>query len=86
MDYDTFLEARRRLMARVVRAGYRRLRDDAELDEPELEDLVAEGEGPGLEFKASARFNLHTQQRDAEIEFMIVKTSPDSPTQLGALC
>ena len=74
MEYEQFLVARRRLMADVVRAGFERLRRD--VDEPpiDLKTLVAEGEGPALEFKSSARYNLHTKQRDDEMEWTIVKS------------
>jgi hypothetical protein len=74
MEYDAFLEQRRKLMARTIRLGFDRLRDDAEPEEPDIRDLVAQGEGHSLEFKSTARFNRHTQQRDADLEWVVVKT------------
>lgn len=74
LEYEHFIETRRRLMANVIRAGFERLR--RETDEPpiDLRTLVAEGEGSALEFKSSARYNVHTKQRDPELEWLIVKT------------
>ena len=37
-------------------------------------ELIAAGESRNVEFKSTARLNLHTQQRDAAIELAVVKT------------
>ena len=37
-------------------------------------DLIAEGETSDVEFKSTARWNLHTQERDDRIELVIAKT------------
>ncbi|MCB9619808.1 MAG: DUF262 domain-containing protein [Sandaracinus sp.] len=81
MPFDRFLEARRRLMADVVRAGFEKLSnptaDDVE-DEAEsvrsTRELMQLGEGAHIEFKSSARYNLHTRARDEKLEQVIVKT------------
>jgi len=74
MEYEPFLEARRKLIADVVRRGFLHLRGDDELVEPDLAALVAEGESQALEFKSTARVNLHTGERDAKMEWVVVKT------------
>lgn len=86
MDYNDFLEERRRLIAKVIKAGFERLKaGDASAvassdDEPptdlavETEDLIQQGEGELLEFKSSARWNLHTKQQDERVEYAIAKS------------
>ena len=37
-------------------------------------DLIAKGETSDVEFKSTARWNLHTQERDDRIELVIAKT------------
>lgn len=74
LDYPTFLEKRRILIAQVVRDGYATLQGDRPLDTVTSEDLVAAGESQTVEFKSSARWNLHTEQPDTKIEHVIVKT------------
>ena len=37
-------------------------------------ELMAAGESSGVEFKQTARWNIHTKQRDAKIELVIAKT------------
>ena len=39
-----------------------------------IADLLAAGEGSVVEFKQTARWNVHTKQRDAKIELVIAKT------------
>lgn len=41
---------------------------------PSLRDLLAEGETARVEFKSTARHNLHTGQRDDRMEAVIAKT------------
>jgi len=45
-------------------------------DEPELsiDEIVTDGESASVEFKSTARRNLHTGQRDDKIELVIAKT------------
>jgi hypothetical protein len=83
MEYQAFLEARRSLMADIIKKGYERLKGgdethtEAEVKKEELAttlELIATGEGAYVEFKASARFSQHTKTRDVRIEENIVKT------------
>lgn len=75
LDYDAFLQARRRLMARVVRDGYERLKHgDTTPARPDVEDLIAAGEGQRVEFKSTARYNAHIQTADPRLEHLILKT------------
>jgi hypothetical protein len=77
MEYRQFLDARRELLAQVVRRGFERLsvpEESASEVAGQLADLVEEGESDGLEFKAAARVNLHTTERDDAIEAAVTKT------------
>jgi hypothetical protein len=75
-EYNEFLRERRRLMAKVIKAGYERLADG----EPEhvvrdsVEGLIAGGETDSVEFKSTARYNAHTGQADQRLEHVVVKT------------
>ena len=74
LEYPTFLERRRTLLAGVVREGFATLwGDKAEPDKIAVSDLIAAGESQTLEFKSSARWNT-TQQPDPKLEHVIVKT------------
>ncbi len=76
LDYATFTERRRNLIARVVHDGFDRLWDNA--TGPELSstfaDLLSRGESESLEYKSTARWNMYTQQPDKKIEHVITKT------------
>jgi hypothetical protein len=76
LDYPTFLERRRDLIAKVVRDGFDRLWDDKGAAEPTstLADLLAIGESQNVEFKSTARWNVHTSQVDRKMEHVIAKT------------
>ncbi len=79
MEYKEFLEARRELMARVVRDAYAKLRKgDEELesagDRAPVAALVVGGEDKTTEFKSALRTNLHTMDKDPRIEFSCMKT------------
>jgi len=77
MEYRQFLGERRKLLAQVVRRGFERLgvaEESASEVVGQLAELVEEGESDGLEFKASARVNLHTGERDDDIEAAVTKT------------
>ncbi len=74
LDYPTFLERRRTLIATVVRDGFDTLWEDRKpLRTASLQDLLVVGESQTLEFKAAARWNLHTSQVDKRIEHAISK-------------
>lgn len=77
MGYSAFLERRRELMAKVIRAGYERLIGTHEPSKPLVLDvaaLVKAGEGSTTEFKATLRTNLHTRKPDPKMEFTVFRT------------
>ncbi len=76
LDYPTFLERRRQLIARVTRDGFARLSDDNRQPAPHvtIADLVAAGESQTLEFKSTARWNVRAASVDKKMEHVIVKT------------
>ncbi|MDD2295887.1 MAG: DUF262 domain-containing protein, partial [Eubacteriales bacterium] len=78
MDYHTFLEQRRELMAQIIREGYQRLVVGSELKpETEIFDLsfiIDYGESESVEFKATLRTNLHTGATDTRMEMAVLKT------------
>lgn len=76
LDYSDFLEKRRVQMARVTRDGFERLWDGQSDDHSSstVVDLIAAGESQTVEFKCTARFNLHTGQPDKRMEHVIAKT------------
>lgn len=74
LDYATFLGRRRELMAKVVREGFATLWGaTGPAPEATVEDLMAAGESQTVEFKSSARYNLHTGGPDPRLEHVIVK-------------
>ncbi len=75
MDYGTFLEQRRKLIAKVVKRGFDVLSGQDDAPEPDLSALVAEGESHHLEFKSTARWNLRAEAKDPDLEWVIVKTA-----------
>ncbi len=82
MEYGAFLEARRDLIANVVKEAFDALRtgEDSSRDEEDdaapitIEALMKAGESARVEFKSTARWNLHTNARDERMEQVIVKT------------
>ena len=76
LDYTTFLERRRDLIAAVVRDGFERLWEDKGTVEPSstFEDLLDLGESQTIELKSTARWNVHTGQADKKMEHVIAKT------------
>ncbi len=74
LDYSTFLDKRRSLIAKVVRDGFASLQGDRQPNEITTADLIASGEGQTVEFKSTARWNLHTAQADPKLEHVILKT------------
>ncbi|MGU3292517.1 GmrSD restriction endonuclease domain-containing protein [Williamsia sp. M5A3_1d] len=75
LEYGEFLRRRRPLIAKVVREGFSTLwgREEKRYD-AKVVDLIAAGESQSVEFKSTARWNLHTSQVDAKLEHVIVKT------------
>lgn len=76
LEYPVFLERRRDLIAAVVREGFERLWDDTASSSltTTLADLVAAGESQAVEFKSTARWNMHSAQADKKMEHVIAKT------------
>ena len=81
MPYDDFLDARRRLIAAVIRAGYLRLaegRDPFDHAVPErpptVAELAAEGESETIEFKSSAFHSYKPDVPEKVVTSSIVKT------------
>lgn len=58
----------------AVVAIRRRYFTDHQASPPRIVDLVANGESATVEFKSTARVNLHTGRRDDAIELAVVKT------------
>lgn len=76
MEYRDFLDARRPLLAEVIKAGYRRLRqgEGGQTEKPDVVTLIAGGETATVEFKSTARFNKHTRDSDPRLEMAVIKT------------
>lgn len=75
LDYPTFLERRRHLIAQVVETGFERLwKEDGPVLPPTLAELLNEGESQALEFKSTARWNVHSGLYDKRLEHAITKT------------
>ena len=74
LDYATFLERRRGLIAKIVREGFATLWGTPALPDVSPTDLLAAGESQTTEFKSTARWNLHTQTQDPRMEQAVVKT------------
>lgn len=75
LEYATFLERRRTLIARVVREGFATLwGSGVTVQEPSAGDLVDAGESQTIEFKSTARWNIKAGMVDPKLESVIVKT------------
>ena len=76
LDYPTFLERRRSLLAKVVRDGFNTLWDDHTAAESAVgvAELLAVGESQTVEFKSTARWNIRAGRPDKRMEHAIAKT------------
>jgi hypothetical protein len=76
LPYQSFLDQRRVRMASVVRAAWEKLRGAPQSTEevPTIAELIAGGEGEGVEFKSTLRTNLHTGQPDDKMQMAVLKT------------
>jgi hypothetical protein len=80
MEYGEFLEARRKLMAKVIREGFEHISGGAqgkslvEDDNVTAAALVALGETTRCEFKSTLRLNLHTNEHDKKMEHSCLKS------------
>lgn len=75
MDFAEFVERRRVLMARVIRRAFEGMGARGEYLEPTTQDRIRAGESQTVEFKSTARLNLHTGSPDPKLEHVIVKTA-----------
>ena len=76
LDYATFVERRRSLIASVVKDGFATLWTDTggtHTADP-LDDLLGAGESQTLEYKSTARWNIHTKTHDRKMEHVALKT------------
>lgn len=75
LDYATFVEKRRTLIAQVVRDGFAAIGGTRRPDQDTIiEDLIRSGESRSLEFKSTARWNVRAGRQDPVMEHVIVKT------------
>lgn len=79
LDYKTFLEKRRELIARVIAEGFATLVtgeivEELTITEFDLSKVVVNGESEAVEFKATLRTNLHTGNKDPRMELSVLKT------------
>lgn len=79
LDYDEFLQRRRQRIAEVIRAGFEKLSGhDASTLAPApqrtIGQVIADGESITVEFKSTARWNVHAGQPDKKMEHVILKT------------
>jgi len=81
MEYLTFLEKRREMMAQIIHEGYKTLTAGPEPPEPEatpkefdLTAVIVDGESEATEFKSTLRINLHTGEADKRMELSVLKT------------
>jgi hypothetical protein len=76
MEYQDFLDARRKGIAKVISDGFQRLTlgETIAPEEDTLESRISRGEGMQTEFKGTLRVNLHTGQNDPKMEHAVLKT------------
>lgn len=76
MEYQEFLDARRKGLATIISAGFARLThgEIMSVEEDSYETRIEQGEGYQVEFKSTLRMNLHTGNPDPRMEHAILKT------------
>ena len=78
LDYDTFLEKRRRKIADVVKEGFAKLsaarKDDFDVLIRTTAELIAADESMDVEFKSTARWGILAGRHDKRMEHVILKT------------
>lgn len=78
LDYRTFLQKRRELMAEVIAKAYSSLFSGEASDDQkvvfDLHQALLEGENDAVEFKSTLRTNLHTNSKDPRMEHAVLKT------------
>jgi hypothetical protein len=79
LEYHEFLDARRRLMSKIIKEGFEKIGQglspefDGHDDRP-LKEILASGETTQIEFKATLRVNLHTGLPDKKMEHSCIKS------------
>lgn len=79
MEYRDFLEARRKLIAKVIKEGFGHITHGTSAgvelkDDRPIAEIIAAGETTRIEFKSTLRVNLHTGQPDKKMEHSCLKT------------
>jgi len=78
MSYTDFLTQRRKLIATIIKDGYKRLIEadgTTIINPPEsIDEIISKGETDSIEFKSTLRINLHTMEKDSKIEHACLKT------------
>ena len=76
LDYRSFLDRRRKLIADVIKDGFEQLwgRASPITLAGTVADLLVAGESQTVEFKSTTRWNLHTRAPDKKLEHVIVKS------------
>ena len=76
LSYTVFLERRRPLIAKVVRDGFASLWDSDSISVAagSLQDVILAGESQTVEFKSTARVNLHSNSADKKMEHAVLKS------------
>lgn len=73
--FEDFLAARRKLIVDAISERMRQLLVDLELPKAlTIEEMLAKGESPVLEFKSSLRWDLRTQQTNTGLQKVVAKT------------
>jgi hypothetical protein len=73
-NFRTFLEYRRAELARMVNEFLDGVAEHGRSGANDVASLIAGGEGPSVEFKETARFNVRTGAMDKVLEALVVKT------------
>jgi len=79
MEYRDFLEARRRLLANVIKEGFGHIgageaKDVLSDEMVPAAQLIANGDTTRVEYKSTLRVNLYTGQPDKKMEHSCLKT------------
>lgn len=77
LDYRTFLEERREMMAKVIADGYSTILEGETVEasgQINIPKVVEGGEAEDVEFKSTMRINLHTGNKDPRMELAVLKT------------
>jgi hypothetical protein len=73
-NFSRFLEYRRAQLARIVNEFLEGVASEGRRASRDIAGLIAGGEGPDVEFKETARFNVRSGSQDRALEGAVVKT------------